>query len=268
MTALVDRLVAQYRRRRDALELFDLSCWIGKPLEPAFAVVERMDQFKAIQCRCGIRRAVISHTLGLLGGAAEGNRAACDAIADDNSLVAAATLVPELARGDEWTDYLRSLIARRVRVIRLFPAAHNFLLEPDYLHDLLTAVTQLRLPLVVWQTQTTWPAIARVCRAYPELHFIVEGVGRKLFYDNRIYHALLERCPNLWLETHNLVNYLGLDHLVERFGSERWVFGSFFPYLDPNAAAMLLCEGRMSDEDRHNIAHRNLQRLLAEVDAA
>ena len=73
---------------------------------------------------------------------------------------------------------------------------------------------------------------------------------------------------NLFLETHNLVNYLGLDDLVSRFGSERFLFGSFFPHLDPNSAAMLLCHGDMDQRDRQNIAHGNLERLLAEVDLA
>jgi predicted TIM-barrel fold metal-dependent hydrolase len=179
--------------------------------------------------------------------------------------VAAATLVPEMARAGEWPRLLLSLVAQRVRLVRLFPATHNFLLAGEYLGGMLEALSDLRLPLVVWQTQTTWSAIATVCQRYPQLWVIVEGVGRKLFYDNRIYCALLDRCPNLLLETHNLVNYLGLDHLVARFGAERFLFGSFVPYCDPNAAAMLVCEGRMSAQDRGNIAHGNLERLLAEV---
>jgi hypothetical protein len=171
-----------------------------------------------------------------------------------------------MARSGDWPGYLRSLIDQGVRLVRLFPVAHNFLLVGAYLGGMLEAIQELRLPLMVWQTQTTWPTIAGVCEKYPELRFVVGGAGRKLFYDNRIYDAFLERYLNLFLETHNLTNYLGLDDLVNRFGSERLLFGSHFPHLDPNSAAMLICHGTMSPCDRHNIAHGNLERLLAEVD--
>ena len=106
-----------------------------------------------------------------------------------------------------------------------------------------------------------------MCEDYPELRCHCRRDGRKLFYDNRIYYAVLARCPNLFLETHNLMNYLGLDDLVSRFGSQRFLFGSSFPHLDPNAlghAAFTRRDER--SETELNIAHRNLDRLMAEVD--
>ena len=266
MTADVDRLATDYRQQRRALELFDVNCWLGRPLESAFTTVTGLDNLKAALLHYDIRRAVLSHTLGINCGADEGNRAVTEAAQADDMFVAAATLVPELASGRGWLALLRNLIARRVRLVRLFPATHNFLLAGEYLGGMLEALAQLRLPLLVWQTQTTWPAIARICEQYPALRVVVEGTGRKLFYDDRIYYPLLARHPNLCLETHNLVNYLGLDDLVSRFGSERFLFGSFFPHLDPNSAAMLLTHGDMEPQDRQNIAHGNLDRMLAEVD--
>jgi predicted TIM-barrel fold metal-dependent hydrolase len=132
---------------------------------------------------------------------------------------------------------------------------------------LLEAMEWLHLPIVLWHSEATWPEIAELCRGYPNLRVIVEGTGRKLLYDNRIYYAFLERFPNLFLETHNLTNYLELDQLVKRFGSGRFLFGSFFPHLDPNSAAMPLSHAGFTEEDKRNIAHGNLERLLAEVQA-
>jgi predicted TIM-barrel fold metal-dependent hydrolase len=262
----VERMALEYRRRRDALRLFDACCWLGRPLEPAFTTVDQWPQLKAALTRYGIRRAVISHSAGVTCGAEEGNRAVLDAIERAEDFVAGVTLVPEMARGAQWHALLRGLVARRARLVRLFPAAHNYLLTFTLRDGMLDALREHRLPLVVWNTQTTWPAIAAVCEHFPDLTVVVEGVQRKLFYDNRVFYELLDRFPNLFLETHNLVNYLGLDDLVRRFGSERLLFGSFFPHLDPNAAAMLLTDGEMSQRDRENIAHGNLERLLAEVD--
>lgn len=265
MIDTVERLVHDYRQRRDALDLFDACCWLGPPLEPAFVRVDQLQQLKAALLRYGIRRAVISHTAGIMCGAEEGNHLLLEALAREEGFLGGATLVPEMASGASWLAILNELVARRVRLVRLFPAAHNFLLSTTQLRGMLEALQELRLPLVLWNTQASWSAIAAVCQDFPDLPVVVEGVQRKLFYDNRTYYPLLERHPNLLLETHNVVNYLGLDDLVRRFGSQRFLFGSYFPHLDPNAAAMLVTDGNMTQRDRENIAHGNLDRLLAEV---
>ena len=261
----VKNLVAEYRRRRNSLELFDVNCWLGSPLEPVFTSVDGAGEFKAALQRYGIRRAVVSHTMCVRHGAMEGNQAILEAIRGDRELVAAATLVPEMARSGRWPQLLRSMIAQGVRLVRLFPYSHNFLLDGEYLDGMLEAIQEVRLPLMIWHTQTTWPVLGGLCEKYPHLPVIVEGTGRKLFYDNRTYYQFLKRFPNLFLETHNLTNYLGLDDLVKRFGSRRLLFGSYFPHLDPNSSSMPVRDGQMEEDDRQNIAHGNLERLLAEV---
>ena len=265
MTTDVEQLVDDYRSGRDALTLFDVNCWLGTPLQPAFTTVDGVEPLKAMLAQYGIHRAVLSHTMCLRYDAQAGNRALADAIRDDESLVGAATLVPEMVRSGTWDGPLKSLIAEGVRLVRLFPRSHNFLLDDEYLDGMLGALQDFRLPVVLWHTEATWQDIAGVCSRYHGLKVIVEGTGRKLFYDNRIYYPLLERFPNLYLETHNLTNYLGLDDLVRRFGSRRFLFGSYFPHEDPNSAAMLLTHGDFAVADRENIAHRNLENIIAEV---
>jgi hypothetical protein len=61
MTTDVEQLVAEYRRQRDALQLFDVNCWLGRPFEPAFTSIQSVDDLKATLLRYGIRRAVVSH---------------------------------------------------------------------------------------------------------------------------------------------------------------------------------------------------------------
>lgn len=265
MTTDVRHLADDYRQQRDALALFDVNCWLGKPFEPTFTTVNGLESLKKMLARNGIRRAVLSHTMCVRYDAEAGNRALLEMLQQDESLVSAATLVPETARSGTWGSVLRSLIAGGIRLVRLFPKSHNFLLDDDYLGGLLHTLQNLRLPIVLWHTEAAWPEIAAVCSRYRDLPVIVEGTGRKLFYDNRTYYALLERFPNLYLETHNLTNYLGLDDLVRHFGSGRFLFGSYFPHEDPNSAAMLLTHGELTADAQENIAHRNLENLIAEV---
>ena len=265
MTTDIERIADDYRRQRDALSLFDVNCWLGKPFEPTFTTVDGLDSFKKMLARYGIRRAVLSHTMCVRYDARAGNRALADAIRQNESLFGAAALVPEMACSGKWDSVLASLIADGIRLVRLFPKSHNFLLDDEYLDGMLGALQDRRLPVVIWHTEAAWLEIAAVCSRYRELTVIVEGTGRKLFYDNRTYYALLEQHANLYLETHNLTNYLGLDDLVRCFGSRRFLFGSYFPHEDPNSAAMLLTHGDLTAADQENIAHRNLEALIAEV---
>lgn len=265
MNTDVEQLAEDYRRQRDSLALFDVNCWLGRPFEPTFAMVDGFVALKEVLARYGIHRAVFSHTMCVRYDAEAGNRALVETLRQDESLVGAATLVPEMARSDSWNIVLMALIAAGIRLVRLFPKSHNFLLDDEYLDGLLQALQDLHLPVVLWHTEAAWPEIAAVCSRHGDLPVIVDGTGRKLFYDNRIYYVMLERFPNLYLETHNLTNYLGLDDLVRCFGSERFLFGSRFPHEDPNSAAMLLTHGELSDDDQQNIAHRNLENLIAEV---
>ena len=246
MTLDVARLAADYRRQRDALELFDVNCWLGRPLEPAFTTIAGVDNWKAalaalrdppggrvahVVCRLRSRRKETEPSIEAIqdGRRVRGGR---DAGAGDGAAAA-------------WSELLRTLIAQRVRLVRLFPTAHNFLLAGEYLGGMLEAVQQLRLPLMVWHTQTTWPAIAQVCASNtPTCDSLSKARAASCSTTIASTTRCWLDCPNLFLETHNLVNYLGLDDLVSRFGSERFLFGSYFPHLDPNSAAMLLCARR------------------------
>jgi predicted TIM-barrel fold metal-dependent hydrolase len=265
MMADIGQLADEYRRQRDSLALFDVNCWMGKPLTPTFTNVDGVTTLKTMLARYGVRRAVLSHTMSVHYDAEAGNRALLDAIRHDDAQVGAATLVPEMSRSGMWPSVLKRLIADGIRLARLFPRSHNFLLDDDYLGGMLGTLQDLRLPVVLWHTEAAWQEIAEVCSRYRDLSLIVEGTGRKLFYDNRVYYPMLERFPNLYLETHNLTNYLGLDDPVRCFGSQRFLFGSFFPHEDPNSAAMLLTHGDFTAADRENIAHRNLEKLIGEV---
>ena len=227
-----------------------------------------MRELKAALFRHGIRRAVVSHIMSVRYDAAAGNQALVDALRGEVSLFGAATLVPEMAEAEPWLSSLPRLIAGRVRLVRLFPRSHNFSLAAADLGPLFEAREALRVPLILWHTEATWEEVAGLCGRYHQLQVVVEGTGRKLFYDNRIYYSHLERCPHLYLETHNLTNYLGLDELVRRFGSRRFLFGSFLPHQDPNSAAMPIAEGDMAEEDQRNVAGANLERLIGEVQLA
>ena len=69
--------------------------------------------------------------------------------------------------------------------------------------------------------------------------------------------------PNTWLE---LTSVLGVRGVLELFcgqtGSDRLLYGTDLPWFDEHQAIGSVLSADITDEDRHNILHRNAERLL------
>jgi hypothetical protein len=69
---------------------------------------------------------------------------------------------------------------------------------------------------------------------------------------------------NIYLELTALFDDRGiLEKFAAEAGSERMLFGTDLPWFDPHQAVGALLSAHISDEDRHNICHRNAEKLLA-----
>ncbi len=261
----VDEQIETYRRQKTGLDWLDAHCWIGVGPHGLLRPVVTLDQTLQLLARYGIRRAIVAHTLARDYDPAAGNRLLLEAIADQESLWGAAVLAPDDVDEDTFRRELQTLIAGKVRMARVFPRSHNWSLSEWCCGPWLGVLEEMRMPLAVWHTETTWDDVAAVCRNHPRLPVIVEGPNRKLLYHNRTYYRLLERFSNFHLEIHNLVGYLGLDDVVRRFGVRRLIFGTYFPHQDPNVPMMLVTHGDLNHADQESIARGNLERLVAEV---
>ncbi|NLE46452.1 MAG: amidohydrolase family protein [Chloroflexi bacterium] len=70
--------------------------------------------------------------------------------------------------------------------------------------------------------------------------------------------------PNVYLELTALFDDRGaIEKFVEEVGSDRMLFGTDLPWFDPHQAIGVLLSARITDADRHNICHRNAEKLLA-----
>jgi predicted TIM-barrel fold metal-dependent hydrolase len=76
---------------------------------------------------------------------------------------------------------------------------------------------------------------------------------------------LLERYENIYLETHNVVLHGELDFIANMIGSHKLIFGTYFPYNTPNATMFAVTQGRIREQDRHNIARSNIEKLISKI---
>ncbi len=69
---------------------------------------------------------------------------------------------------------------------------------------------------------------------------------------------------NLYLELTAVLDNRGvIEQFVEQAGADRMLFGTDLPWFDPHHGIGALLSADITDEDRHQILHRNAERLLA-----
>jgi predicted TIM-barrel fold metal-dependent hydrolase len=104
-------------------------------------------------------------------------------------------------------------------------------------------------------------SVHQVAERYPRLKLLM-GHSCHGAWDEAI--ALAQDLDNVYLELTAVFDDRGiLEKLVREAGSDRLLFGTDLPWFDPHHAIGALLSARIQDIDRHNICHRNAERLLA-----
>ena len=105
--------------------------------------------------------------------------------------------------------------------------------------------------------------VRQVAERYPNAKFLL-GHSCHGAWDAAV--QLANDFPNVFLEMTALFDDRGvIEKLVREAGSDRMLFGTDLPWFDPHQAIGVLINADISDDDRHNICHRNAERLLAPI---
>jgi uncharacterized protein len=107
------------------------------------------------------------------------------------------------------------------------------------------------------------PEVRGVAERYPNVRFLL---GHSCHGDWDAAVKLARDFPNIYLELTAVFDDRGvIEMFVNEAGSERMLFGTDLPWFDPHHAVGVLMNAEISDEDRHNICHRNAEKLLADI---
>ncbi|NLF03043.1 MAG: amidohydrolase family protein [Anaerolineales bacterium] len=106
------------------------------------------------------------------------------------------------------------------------------------------------------------PAVLRqMAERYPRVRLLL---GHSCHGEWDAAVRLARDFPNIYLELTAIFDDRGiLEKFAHEAGSERMLFGTDLPWFDPHQAVGALLSAHISDDDRHNICHRNAEQLLA-----
>jgi predicted TIM-barrel fold metal-dependent hydrolase len=105
--------------------------------------------------------------------------------------------------------------------------------------------------------------VAEVASRYPTIRILMGHSGHG-DWEASIKTALEHEHVYLELCAAYAVNGV-VETFCERVGSERLLFGTDLPWFDPHYGIGCVLQSRITDDDRHNILHRNAERLFGDA---
>ncbi len=173
----------------------------------------------------------------------------------------------------DFKSYLGQIYKKDVRLFRIFPRSQLFYLNDYYMKCIYRILSEKRFPVMLDLKQLDITGnkyfdidvLEKVLAENPDMPFILETTLKQCMF-SRFYFPLMERFENLYLEASSLLLYDQIEHYVEKFGSGRLVFGTNYPGLpiEINTARIIL--SGMSEADKDNIAHGNLEKIMGGIE--
>ena len=256
------------KSRREAireLDFFDSNVWLGRPAEFPLAKELPAGELKATLDEYGISGALVSHWWAHRIAPQEGN-AALHRFAQSmpKNVYVIDTGLPDYP-DRETVPADGGAVPPGVRGIRIFPETHHFPLAAWCVGGLLRRLSEHRLPLFLWHVETDWTSLRTIAREFPDLKIVIETQTRKILYHTRSLFPLMVDCPNVMVELSNFAGPGFVEYVVDHFGPDRLIFGSFLPVNDPYVAMGMILDADISESDKAAIAGGNLRRMIGEV---
>ena len=151
---------------------------------------------------------------------------------------------------------------RRMRGVRLFPRSHRYSLSPWVVGELCEWCIEYGIPVLLWHVEAEWNDIHSLAAAFPALRIVIETQWQKILYHQRDLFGLMHSRSNVLVESSNLIGPDAVRCIVEAFGAERLVFGSYLPVNDSYSAIGMILDAEISEEEKALVAGGNLRALI------
>lgn len=235
-----------------------------------FIVLEKVDiaataaDLVAEMDYAGIEKACVWHRSQYEQDATVGNAKLIEGIKGyEDRLVPTWTILPDITDSQYAPDiFFDQMKKNGVKALRAFPEQDRYILCDVTMGEQLSLISELKIPLFL-SPMFGFEPIYNVLKEFPNLTVIMCNIG--WWPSARLVYPLLKNYPNFYFETGDFSMLHGIEQVCSKFGSERLLYGSNFPTNAIPGSMYTLMNAGVSDEDKENIAHRNLERLLSEV---
>jgi hypothetical protein len=211
----------------------------------------------AEMARHGVERAVIHHRQAVFRSPVEGNEELIEWAAGYELFSLQWVLG---ATGDSLRQLQEQHAAGRVQSVRLHATIHGKLPFADWLYGpALEWLVSARLPLWISLADTEPAEVMATLRLIPELVTVLLGAH---YVHAALVRPLLRQLPGACLELSRYEVLGEVEALLEEFGADRFVYGSFYPRYAMGPMLYYLHHLRCSETELAALCAGNLERLL------
>ena len=243
------------------LRFFDANVTVGRPQsETLYDPLGTPEALRRYTQGCALQGALVWHWAQMQGHPESANpllesyRAAAPGVEVCWAVLPAAT--------QEQPRLLERLVENRVAAVRLFPEAHRYLMNRVVWGDLLSALADRKVPVVLsLEHGVSWDQVYRLLADYPSLTCVLCDIGT--WSMDRYTYPLLAAYPNVYVETSMLsLEDGGTEAAIRRVGAQRLVFGTGMPRRYAEATMLQLTHADLDLQDKQAIAAGNILRLM------
>lgn len=252
-----------------ALRFLDVNCFIGPwPNRPRDADVSAAGLLRKMD-EVGIAEACPFHAVARDHSLTEGNRALIDDVAGCERLHPVWIVSPHHTGECLGPEKLVEAMKRHdVRLARISFGSSQYVPRLDLFlfGRLFGALADARVPLLLSVHDIGAVPFAQIAEAltkWPGLR-IVLAVPKVTFHD-RWFYALWDAFDTFHVELSGYQVLGGIQAVTERFGPDRLVYGSRYPYFTPLQSMLQVIYGEVDDDAKRAIAGDTMRRVTAEA---
>lgn len=232
-----------------------------------FCPCPRLEGITSELKRAGISGALVYNVAADAAGAVVGNSLLSSALLDaPEGLYGVWTLLPPCTRElPPASELPRAMRASKIRVLRVNPSAHRYMARAAVLKAYLDMACERHIP-IHFDTNCgiSLEQIDDIMSVYPALTTILSLAG--CWPDGRMLYDVLDRYPNLHINTAFMITDQSIEEVVLRFGSRRLLYGSHFPECYTGAQMLHIAQANIAESDKSAIAGDNFLRLINGAD--
>lgn len=175
-----------------------------------------------------------------------------------------AVLPPYTDETPKLEDLPAAMKENRIGAVYLSPRTHRYELNALTMGETLDVLQQKKIPVLLNTANGIWmDQIYRVMAEFPGLTAVV--ADQDCWPNARRLYPLAYHYENLRLDLSYVMDAGGVEDMTARFGEEKLVFGTAFPYRYTGSMLAVVRSAAISDGAREKIFGGNLEKMLEEA---
>jgi len=256
------------------MKFFDINCWVNREVIEKDIKKENNSDLLSLLLKNNITKAILTNSLSLSYDWNIGNDGLMSfkGLSQNKNIFFGLILTPDVYHQCLFSEYMENAYKNNARLFRIFPKSHLFYLNDFYMRNIYKEMAGVNFPLMLDLkeldiTGNKYFAIDDLKVLLSEnkkLPVILETSLKQCMF-NRFYFPLMEEFENLYLEISGMLLMDQIEHYVEKFGSERLIFGSNFPNTSFEVNTSRIESADIDVSSKENIAGKNIAGLLEKI---